>query len=51
MAKEEEEGPIDTCPGGAACKRALSGHGGEWAAAGRAEPGQQALTVRCCGHW
>lgn len=24
---------------------------GEWAAAGRAEPEQQVLTVRCCGHW
>lgn len=51
VAKEEDEGPIDKCLGAAACKRALSGVGGEWAAAGRAEPEQQVLTVRCCGHW
>lgn len=27
MAKEEDEGPIDMCLGGAACKRAPSGDG------------------------
>lgn len=45
-AKEGGEGPIDMCR-----KWALSGGGREWAAAGRAELGQQVLAARCRGHW
>ena len=30
---------------------ALGGHGGQWPAGARAEPGQHVLTVGCCGHW